>query len=300
MASRIPLGYGIKRFGVRVAADVILARLHDVAGHGRPESLVERARKVSRRIESKAESERWRDSEAAVEAVLEEFASLRTILQEQSAAISEAAAEIRLECFAVESNVIGLRLGRTTTTFGWANSYSNTIRDAYLFVRELSLVERGAPNYFDRLWEPQREVHMGLWLTQRRCASMDRGRGARRILHHARAGGVAHQEVAKASADVISNRVLEKRAECDQSVNRGRSMRKPITGGVTPTHPKAKPSTQRRHSPIPPIRSIQSTRLAGSKPHGHISTSRGTRISIQRKKFVRSRSEFVERQILET
>ena len=155
------LWYGIEQFGARFAAEVILARLHDLVQAGRPESLVEQARAVSRQIASRVDGDRWRSSEDGVKAALEELTDLRMILQQQADAISEVSADLRMQFFEPEANVIGIRLARAKTTFGWINQYSNTIREAYLFVREQVLTE--GPS-FNREWEPVRELHMGLWL----------------------------------------------------------------------------------------------------------------------------------------
>jgi hypothetical protein len=161
------LWYGIDQFGVRTAADVVRARLHDVVEAGRPKSLVEQAKALGQQLDSQQEAERWRDSEAAVRAATEELDSLRQFLKNQVAAINEAAPNLGLSYFEPERDVVGVRCGTARVTFGYFNQYSNTVRHAYIFVRELELPDREflpIPQRFDRNFEPTREVHMRLSL----------------------------------------------------------------------------------------------------------------------------------------
>ncbi len=144
---------GLKRWGVDVAAGVIEARVQETGGTPKEETTVQRAKRKERDIERMKARNAFLNSDDGVKAANKEVDNLFLELQTLCDTIAtETGWTFEKHQPPSEKTLLIYSCG-ITLAHGWGCRWSNTLEDAYLFIRTWR-GKRGFPN----IWNPSEPV----------------------------------------------------------------------------------------------------------------------------------------------
>ena len=127
---RTQLWIGIKRWGVQAAAAVIEARVEELGGEPKEETVAQRATRLQRALEFRETRERFLNSADVASAAEVEFQALRTGLEELIASLkSSTSISLELKHTRQQIVVLGLLQG---LKIQWRSYYTNTLAEAKL------------------------------------------------------------------------------------------------------------------------------------------------------------------------
>ena len=130
---RTQLWVGLKRWGVPGAASVIEARVEELGGEPREESVAERAARLERELQFEATRRRFLKSGEGVDAANQEFARLHSTLEKLIASIGEAVSSISLTLKSAPRRIVVLGL-RHGLLVHWEYHWANDLDDSKLEV----------------------------------------------------------------------------------------------------------------------------------------------------------------------
>jgi hypothetical protein len=130
---RTQLWLGLKRWGAAGAVSVIEARVQELGGEPREESVQERAARFERSRRFSEERRQFLNSDAGVNAANKEFAAFTSEVQRLISEIKESASSITFQLKEAREQfvVLGLRIGLSVD---WRFRYRNTLGDVRLHV----------------------------------------------------------------------------------------------------------------------------------------------------------------------
>lgn len=126
------LWLGLNRWGMAGAASVIDARVQELGGQSREETVQGRAARLARSVRFSEIRQGFLHSDAGVAAANREFQVLCAGVNQSIAAINESGTSIRLESKNAPNQIVVLGLG-PGLSITWRNRYSNTLDDSKLF-----------------------------------------------------------------------------------------------------------------------------------------------------------------------
>jgi hypothetical protein len=123
----------LKRWGATGAASVIEARIQELGGEPREESVPDRAARFERSRKLSEHRQQFLNSEPGVNAANAEFETLTSVVQRLVAAIKESASGVSLQVKTARCQllVLGLRVGLSVE---WRYQFRNTLDNAKLYV----------------------------------------------------------------------------------------------------------------------------------------------------------------------
>jgi hypothetical protein len=128
---RTQLWLGLNRWGVAGAASVIEARVEELGGEPREETVAERAARLDRSLRFSERRHQFLTSYAGVKAANEEFEALGKEIERLIALIGESLNSISLSMKTAPRQIVVLGLG-VGLSIDWQYTYSNTLDDAKL------------------------------------------------------------------------------------------------------------------------------------------------------------------------
>ena len=127
------LWFGLKRWGATGAASVIEARIQELGGEPREESVPDRAARFERSRKFSEHRQQFLNSEPGVNAANAEFEALTSVVQRRVEAIKESASRVSLQVKTARCKllVLGLRVGLSAE---WRYQFRNTLDNAKLYL----------------------------------------------------------------------------------------------------------------------------------------------------------------------
>jgi len=131
---RTQLWLGLKRWGVVGAAGVIEARVQELGGEPREETVAERAARLERALQFEGRRKNFLNSDKGVGAANGEFERLRALLEQQVASANQAARSISLRLKTAPHLILVLGCWHVGLSVMWEYQYVNTLDGSQLEV----------------------------------------------------------------------------------------------------------------------------------------------------------------------
>jgi hypothetical protein len=135
------LWFGLERFGLKGLAAVVEARIQELGGEPRIESVADRAARLQRQIDFKTAKERFRSTETGVKEAVAAFSKLVEALQTRTASVTASSRLTGLQIRKIGDIWAISGLGPWVTIHWWQR-YTNSLSDSPLRVDFFDSVPR--------------------------------------------------------------------------------------------------------------------------------------------------------------